>query len=83
MHFYAYQSLEEPPKGSSKGEPTSHIPHFVHILLNEVDKTQFHLHMTQFVNYWEDREPQFIHYFNTYYKDRASETNNYMYLLNE
>ena len=56
------------------------IYHTLCILLNEVDKTQFHSHMTQFVNYWEDKEPHFVHYFNTYYKGRASETINNKYL---
>ena len=35
---------------------------------------------TKFVNYWGKKEPHFIQYFNTYYKDKASETNNFMYL---
>lgn len=44
------------------------------ILLSEVDKTQFHIHMTQFINYWEKKEPNFTNYFKEYYKDRPGET---------
>ena len=45
------------------------------ILVDEVDKVQFSLHMTQFIQCWEDKEPHFTHYFKDYYKDRVSETN--------
>jgi len=45
------------------------------ILLNEVDKVQFSLHMTQFIQYWENKEPHFTQCFKDYYKDRAGETN--------
>ena len=39
------------------------------ILLHEVDKSLFTTGMTQFTNYWSSKEPDFIKYFNTYYKD--------------
>ena len=41
------------------------------ILVHEVDRTLFSTRMDQFTNYWNDKEPQFIKYFNTYYKERA------------
>ena len=41
------------------------------ILLCEEDKSLFTTHMTQFTDYWSSKEPDFIKYFNTYYKERA------------
>ena len=41
------------------------------ILVHEVDRTLFTTRMDQFTNYWSEKEPQFIKYFNTYYKERA------------
>ena len=41
------------------------------ILLREVDKSLFTTRMTKFTDYWSSKEPDFIKYFNTYYKERA------------
>ena len=41
------------------------------ILLHEVDRSLFTTRMKQFTNYWSSKEPDFIKYFNTYYKERA------------
>ncbi|XP_065920274.1 uncharacterized protein [Dysidea avara] len=41
------------------------------ILVHEVDRSLFTTRMTQFTEYWNTREPNFVKYFNTYYKERA------------
>ena len=41
------------------------------ILIHKVDRSLFATHMDQFVSYWSSKEPEFIKYFTSYYKDRA------------
>ena len=65
--------MEKPPKECGKGESIEYLPHIVYIyyILHELDRSLFTTRMKQFTNYWSSKEPDFIKYFNTYYKERA------------
>lgn len=44
------------------------------LLESEVDVTQFQLKTSQFISYWESKEPEFIGYFKDHYQDRAGKS---------